>query len=391
MKTPSSFRPSGIAAFLVAFAALFVSSEAQQTTESPTPIAAALQPFVDDHVLAGAVTLVADKDRVLDLEAVGYADVATKRSMRTDDVFWIASMSKPITAVALMMLVDEGKVSLDDPVAKYLPEFSDVVVLDKKDKGAASRKPKSPILVRHLLSLTSGMEFKSDMEKQTLDVGTLAERVSSYAKMPLDFDPGTNYQYSNASINTAGRIIEVVSGMSYESFLDERLFKPLEMPDTTFWPNESQLARLAKAYRGNKDKSDIEETPIDLLRHPLSDRTRQPVPGGGLFSTAVDMAHFAQMVLNHGVYKGKRYLSEAAVAQMVGKQTPDSVAQGYGFGFRTNGTNYGHFGKYGTNMSIDSKRGIITLFMVQNAGWRNDEGKKIHPTFHKTAMDAFGR
>lgn len=358
--------------------------------DSPARVAPLLQPFVDDHVLAGAVTLVADKDKVLSLEAVGYSDVAAKRPMRTDDLFWIASMSKPIAATAMMMLVDEGKVGLDDPVAKYLPAFNDAMVLDKKAGERTPRKPKSTLLVRHLLSLSGGMQFGTAAEKggQPLDAGTLAERVQSYAKMTLDFDPGTNYQYSNASINTAGRMVEVVSGMSYEQFLDERLFQPLGMKDTTFVPSREQLARLAKSYQANKDKSDIQETPIDQLHYPLDDgHARHPVPAGGLFSTAEDVARFAQMMLHHGEFQGKRYLSESAVEQMTRKQTPDASTQGYGLGFRTNGTTFGHFGHYNTNLSIDTKRGLITVFMVQNAGWRNDEGKKIHPTFAKAAGD----
>ena len=131
----------------------------------------------------------------------------------------------------------------------------------------------------------------------------------SYAKMNLDFDPGTNYQYSNASLNTVGRIVEIVSGMPYEKFIDERILKPLGMKDTTFWPNEEQLSRLAKSYKGNADKTDLEETPIDQLKYPLSDRTRQPVPAGGLFSTAADVACFARMLLNGGTLDGKKYLS----------------------------------------------------------------------------------
>lgn len=377
---------------LVAALGLPLIAATPATTQPAPRIAPLLQPFVDEHVLAGAVTLVANKDTILSLEAVGYADVAAKKPMRTDDLFWIASMSKPIAATAVMMLVDDGKLSLDDPVAKYLPAFGDVTVLDKKGGDTSPRKPKGPILVRHLLSLSAGMQFRSPMESGPLDVGTLAERVDSYAKMTLDFDPGTNYQYSNASINTAARIVEIVSGTPYEKVLDQRLFQPLGMTDTTFWPSGARLARLAKSYQGNKDKSDIEETPIDQLRYPLDDRARGPIPAGGLFSTATDVARFARMMLNRGTIGGNRYLSESSVEQMTRKQTPAATTQPYGFGFRTNDTTFGHFGKYGTNLSIDFKRGLITVFMVQNAGWRDpDEGKKIHPTFAKAAAELIAK
>jgi len=229
------------------------------------------------------------------------------------------------------------------------------------------------------------------METPTLDLETLAARVRSYAAMPLEFQPDTKYQYSNAGINTAGRLIEVVSGMPYEQFLDQRLLQPLGMTETTFWPTPAQLTRLAKSYRATKDKSDIEETPIDQLRYPLDDRTRGPVPAGGLFSTAADMGRFGQMILNGGTFTGRRLLSEAAVREMTRKQTGESIDQGYGYGFHTNNVNFGHVGHYGTNLSIDSIHGMVTVYMVQNAGWRNEDGAKIHPAFHQAAMDAFGK
>ena len=361
----------------------------QKQSPSVLRIAPVLQPFVDDHVLAGAVVLVANKEHVLALESVGYADVVAKKPMRTDALFWIASMSKPITAAVLMVLVDEGKVQVDDPVEKYLPEFKTLMVKDKKDKHATPQPPKHPITIKNLLTHTSGMSFRSDFEKPTLDIGTLAERVSNYAALPLEFEPDTQYQYSNAGINTVGRIVEVVSGMAYEKFLDERLLKPLGMKDTTFWPNAEQLTRLAKAYRGTKDKADIEETPIDQLRYPLSDRTRGAIPAGGLFSTASDVGRFARMIANGGTFEGRRLLSETAVRAMTSKQTGPALEQGYGLGFQTTGAKFGHLGKYGTNFSIDTQHGLITVYMIQNAGWRNTDGNKIHPAFSKVATDTF--
>jgi CubicO group peptidase (beta-lactamase class C family) len=355
-------------------------------------LAAQLQPFVDSHTLAGGVTLVATKDKILDLSAVGYADIAAKKPMATDDLFWIASMSKPITATALMMLVDEGKVNVDDPVEKYLPEFKGQMLAVEKDADhILLKRPTHPITVKNVLSHTSGLPFSSPIERPTLDLLPLASRVQSYAMLPLDFDPDSNYKYANAGINTAGRIIEVVSGMLYEDFLDQRIFKPLGMKDTTFWPNEEQISRLAKSYKANQDKTDIEETPIGQLKYPLNDRTRQPMPAGGLFSTASDLARFCQMILNNGELDGKRYLSEAAVKQMTSRETPEGLKQSYGFGWSANGTTIGHGGAYSTNMSIDTKLGLITIFMVQNAGWRSDEGKKIQPAFNKAAVDAFGK
>jgi CubicO group peptidase (beta-lactamase class C family) len=352
-------------------------------------IAAALQPYADNHSLAGAVTLVANGEKVLSLEAIGLADVAAGNRMRSDALFWIASQSKPMTATALMMLVDEGKVKLDDAVARFLPEFNDQWLAVERDSDhVLLKRPKHQVTVRHVLSHTSGMAFKSAMEQPTLDLLPLRDAVRSYAMTPLQFDPGTQYQYSNAGINTAGRIIEVVSGIPYEEFMDKRLFEPLGMKDTTFWPDAMQLARLAKSYKPNAEKCDLEETTITQLKYPLDDRKRHPMPAGGLFSTASDVGRFCQMILNRGVYNGKRYLSEAAVQQMTKNQTGDAIKDGYGLGWSTGGGTFRHGGAYSTGMTIDPKRGLITVFMVQNAGFPKD-GAKSQEAFKQAAYGKF--
>jgi len=310
--------------------------------------------------------------------------VAAKKPLKTDAVFWIASQSKPITATALMMLVDDGKVKLDDPVEKYLPEFKgQELEVDKMRK-----KPIHPITVRNVLSHTSGLPFSSAMERPTLDLFPLRERVESYAKAPLQFEPDAKYQYSNAGINTAGRIIEVVSGMSYEDFLDKRLFGPLGMKDTTFWPSEEQITRLTKPYKPSKDKTDLEETTISQLKYPLNDRKRQPMPAGGLFSTASDVARFCQMILNGGEFNGKRCLSEDAVKQMTSRQTAEGLSTNYGLGWST-GASFGHGGALSTNMTIDPKRELIMVWMVQHAGFPGD-GNKSQGAFQKAAETLFG-
>jgi CubicO group peptidase (beta-lactamase class C family) len=375
------------------FAALLLVALALTPLRAPADdkaagLAGVLQPFVDRHELAGAVVLVADRDKVLALEAVGKADVAAEKPMRPDSLFWIASQSKPITAAAFMMLVDEGKVKLDDPVTKYLPEFNGQWLALPADKDHVLLvRPKRPITIRHILSHTSGMPFQSALEAPTLDGLPLRVAVRSYAMTPLQSEPGAKYQYSNAGINTAGRIIEVVSGMPYEEFLDKRLFGPLGMKDTTFWPSEEQFKRLARSYRPNADKKGLEEVPISQLRYPLTDRKRQPMPAGGLFSTAADVGRFCQMVLNGGVFEGKRLLSEEAVTQMTSKQTGE-LKDNYGLGWATGGT-FGHGGANATNMTIDPKRGLITVWMIQAVGFRGDGGK-AQGVFQKAAQERFG-
>ena len=206
---------------------------------NPHPFAAKFQPLVDNHTLAGAVCLVATKDRILDEEAIGYADLETKKPMAFDNEFWIASMTKPMTATALMMLVDEGKVKIDDPVENYLPEFTGQTVSGSKDEPPVPAN--HPILVREILSHTSGMV---NLPERPVP-GTLALHVQSYSESPLGAQPGTHFLYANANINTAGRIVEVVSGMPYEKFMQERIFTPLGMNDTTFQPDAAQMERLA--------------------------------------------------------------------------------------------------------------------------------------------------
>src|SRR5262249_28408946 len=243
------------------------------------------------------------------------------------------SMTKPMTAAALMMMVDEGKVSLDDPIEKYLPEFEGQWVIVEQDKDhQLLKKPTRVPTVRDCLRHTSGMPFGSALERPTIDKLLLKDAVGSYAMTPLQYEPATKYAYSNAGINTAGRIVEVVSGMSYEDFMAKRLFGPLGMTDTTWRPTSEQMKRLAKTYKPTKDGKDLEAMPIAPLAQPLTDATRQPCPGGGLFSTAKDVAVFGQMILNNGMHNGKRILSEAAIREMTRTQTDDLLNKGKGEG-----------------------------------------------------------
>jgi CubicO group peptidase (beta-lactamase class C family) len=373
-------------AYKLAVPLLLLSLSAPFVQADEPKIAAVLQPYVDSHSLAGAVTLVASKDKVLCVDAVGYADVGAKKPMTTDSVFWIASMSKPITGTALMLLIDEGKVNIDDPVEKYLPEFrGQMVIAYQDDSTKLLKRPKHPITVKNVLSHTSGLPFRSAIEQPTLDGLPLREAVRSYALTPLEFEPDSKYQYSNAGINTAGRIIEVVSGIPYEQFLDERLFKPLGMKDTTFWPNEEQVSRLAKSYKPNAAKDNLEEIQIGQLLYPLSDHSRRfPMPAGGYFSTAGDMGRFCQMLLNGGIYEGRRYVSEAALKQMVSKQTGDNLKDGYGLGWSVSPTTFGHGGAHATNMTVDTQRGLVTVWMIQHAGFPGN-GSQAQGAFQQAA------
>ena len=360
--------------------------------EGPATSSAILKPFVDKHELAGAVALVADKNKVLSVESVGFADIAAGKVMKQDNIFWIASQTKPMTAVAVMMLVDDGKISLDDPIEKYLPEFrGQMVVAEKDNERIVLRKPKPPITVRETLNHTSGLPFKSAIEEPTLDGLSLSSAVRSYAMTPLLSEPGAVYRYSNAGINTAARLIEVVAKVKYEDFMQQKLFDPLGMKDTTFWPNEAQSLRVAKSYRPDVSKTNLDEFPISQLIYPLTDRVhRFPMPAGGLFSTAIDTSLFCRMLLNNGELDGKRYLSENAIKELSKRQTPPAIKESYGLGFSVSPDSYGHGGAQATNMEIRSGKGLVLVWMVQHGGFPGDGGK-AQGAFKNWALDKFGK
>ena len=217
----------------------------------------------------------------------------------------------------------------------------------------------------------------------------LKNAVRTYAAEPLLFQPFTDYSYSNEGLNTAARIIEVVSGMPYEQFMQKRLFDPLGMSDTTFWPSAEQTARIATTYKLSKQASDLEATPIDQLTYPLSDRAhRYPMPAGGLFSTAADMEKFCRMILNGGTLDGKRYISERALHQMTSTQNGTLGGTDYGFGWAVSNGSFGHGGAYKNAIDIDPATGRILVFMVQQNGpWGTPDGDSILPTLKRIANE----
>ena len=346
----------------------------KDSTTLSAAVAAALQPYAERGELAGAVTLVADADGVCSLDTVGTADFAGGRAMTPDTLFWIASQTKPITAAAVMMLVDEGKLDVDAPVAQYLPEFAgQMVVVEQDDEHCLLRKPRHPITVANVLSHTSGLAFASLTEHPTLHGLPLPQAVRSYAMMPLVFEPDTQYLYSNCGINTAARILEVLTEQPYEEFLQERLLDPLGMVDTTFWPTAEQVQRLATAYRPGPDGTGFDVYQIVQLTYPLEQRVgRYPMPAGGLFSTAADCARFCRMVLRRGELDGRRYLSEAAVAEMTRRWTAPEIENSYGLGWQVGDGWAGHGGALASHMRVLWSLGAVQVYLVQHAGFAGD-------------------
>lgn len=353
-----------------------------------SPVAATLQPYVTSNSLAGAVAVVVEPDGIFSQDAVGYADVANKTPMKNDSLFWIASMTKPITAVAFMMLVDEGKVAVDDPVAKYIPQMAGLWAIESQNDFAMTlKRQKRPITLRHLLSHTSGLPFLTPLQMKDLSSLSLEDAVLTFRMNPLEFQPGEGYRYSNEGIDTIGHVIEIVSGMPYEQFLQTRIFDPLGMHDTTFFPNATQLRRLAKHYGPNAEKNGLHEVPLPFLKTPFDRPGRYPEPGGGLFSTGTDLARFCQMLLNEGILNGKRYLSEAVLAEVRKNQT-GNPEQKYGLGFFVDQDGhgaYGHGGAVGTKMTIYPRKKIALIWLVQHSGFVGD-GQKAEDAFTNATL-----
>lgn len=360
-------------------------------------IPAQMQAFVDKGEISGIVTLVATRDKVVHLAAVGKSDLESGRAMQTDDLFWIASMSKPITAVAVAICKDDGKLSFDDPVEKYIPEFKKVTLAG----GAA---PSRPIMIRDLLTHTSGMGEYSKSQPHW----TLQEFVNQAISQPLKFQPGTKWSYSTAGIDALGRVVEIVSGKSFDAFMKERIFDPLQMTETTFWLSPEQARRFAHNYRLNPTTQKLEPATIAYMYGTeITDRQRPPLGGAGLFSTAADIGKFYQMTLNHGSVNGKQILKAETLAEMLKVQTGELTARpgmpwGYGFCIVTDPKameanamltpgSYGHGGAHGTSSWVDPAKGAVYVIMLQRASLRNPDNSDMHRVFQETANAAFGK
>lgn len=360
----------------------------------------AMDQMVARNEIAGAVTLVVTADKVLHQETTGAADIASARPMAPNTLFWIASMTKPVTAVAVLMLQDEGRLHVSDPVARYIPEFATL--------RTPSGKPAS-LTITQILTHTSGLGEAAGTAAQ--DARTLADLVPLWLAAPMQFEPGEQWRYCQSGINAAGRIVEVVSGQPFDVFLEKRLFAPLGMKDTTFYPTEAQRQRLVTAYSRNATTGALEPVPA---RHDFGTRSRPPQGNGGLYSTAPDYARFCQMLLGGGTYKGRRYLSPQALRHLNTPLTGDLPTgffqndtfgrhgSRYGWGLGTcvlktphegvaamlsPGT-YGHGGAWGTQAWIDPLRGVAYVLMVQRANFPNSDASEVRRAFQSAAAAA---
>jgi CubicO group peptidase (beta-lactamase class C family) len=369
-----------------------------------TKVRARMQEFVDKQEITGAVTVVGRKSGILSLEAVGSLNLEKGQPMPKDALFRIASMTKPITAIGIMMLAQEGRLSIDDAVEKHLPEFRGQMLVAERGKDTLTlKKPSRPITLRDLLTHTSGLPGGPPVglsDLYTKRNHTLAEGVMAFSQRPLDFEPGSKWAYCNAGIDTLGRVIEVVSGQSYEEFLAQRIFQPLGMKDTTFYPTPAQLERAAVIY--DKKDGKLVADPNRLIGPPKD--ARYPIPAGGLYSTGADLAKLYQLMLNRGKRGMIRFLSEDAVTAMTQVQTGDlttgfTPGNGWGLGWcvvrKPQGVtemlspgSYGHGGAFGTQAWLDPEKDLFLVLLIQRTGLPNSDASEMRKEFQAAAVTA---
>jgi CubicO group peptidase (beta-lactamase class C family) len=368
--------------------------------ESGNPaIRAAIEKFIDAQDISGAVTVVVSKDKVLALDTIGFADIAGKKPMEPNTLFWQASMTKPLTGISILMLQDEGKLQVSDPVEKFIPEFAAL----KTPSGQPAH-----ITIEQILTHTSGLgEGDAAAIK---GAHTLADLIPIYLASSMLYEPGDHWRYTQSGINVAARIVEVASGLSFDNFVGKHILKPLGMKNTTFYPNKKQRSHLATPYIKDKQTGTLAAAPYAAF----GNKGQPPFGNAGLFSTGPDYARFCQMLLNGGTFKGKRYLSPAAFQQLTTVHTGElktgflqteeygSRGMNYGWGIGvailksphpgvaemlSPGT-YGHGGAWGTQAWIDPVRGLAYILMVQRPG-TNGDASKLRQAFQQAASDAF--
>src|SRR6266853_741257 len=386
------------------------------STERLVRVTEMMKRHVAASEISGGVTLIARHGRIAHLEAVGVMDADSKKPMTKDAVFRIASMTKPVTGLAIMMMMEEGKLRITDPVSKYIPQFKDMkvaVALPRQTPppGAGDEPPAAPrfytvpaerdITIRDLLTHTSGLVSgpmsNADARKPAVvrkPTETLADYIPRLGMTALEFQPGTRWAYSaQAGFDTLGRIVEIVSGQPFDRFLRQRVFDPLGMKDVSFYPTETLEPRMPTAYQiGPKGT---------MVKNQNSGGMQSRVyfmGSGGLITTAEEYAKFAQMLADGGEMNGKRLLSPRTVAYMSSVHASDTLqgrTPGEGFGLsvrvvhsavasgaRVSDGSFGWSGAYGTHFWVDPKEDLIAVMMIQTPV------REMRPEFENAVMQA---
>ncbi len=359
--------------------------------------------LVDENTVAGAVVVVARRGKVAYLKSFGMMDIEADKAMKPDTIFRIYSMSKPITTTAAMVLLEEGKFKLDEPVSKYLPDFKDLKV---HGPGGKLEEPTRPMSIRDLMRHTSGLTYgifgdtpvdKMYREAKVLGNSSLEEMVRRLGKIPLMYQPGTKWHYS-VSTDVLGRLVEVVSKKPLDEFFQKRIFEPLDMKDSGFFVPADKLDRFAANYSPDGNGG------LKVKDAPATSRYLQKPKrlsgGGGLVSTARDYTRFCQMLVNGGLLDEERLLDEETIAMMLKNQLPAGVKHGDGFGLgfyvdlqRKGGSpavalgEYGWSGAASTHFWISPKQGMIVVTLQQHMPFRSIIKNKVKPLVYEAVTE----
>lgn len=359
----------------------------------------ALQPFVDSGQLAGAISIFY-KDGVQETCCIGYADVAAKRPIALNNAYMQCSQTKGFCGVTIAKLVEEGKLSLDDPVSKYLPEFSELWVLDgEKDGIKTLHKAKNVLTVRMCLNHTGGFPFEISAKRGDVRGGgwsggaPIRQTASIAAASPLMFEPGTKVRYSNTGIDIGAAVVETITGMKWENYLKQEVLDPLGMHSTWFWPTDRQLKRKIELYDVVENGSAKWREECDNQQRPYNDSHVFASAGAGLWTTALDQIKFYKMLMNLGVGdNGVRILKEETVKSILAKSTRPKELGGYSLGLyapydETEDQWVGHGGAWGTNCSVNWQKKELRLWVVQVVGnqpWSEVWNKAAEKFFSRT-------
>ena len=387
-----------VALLLVSFCMALTVSAQSKVKDSKTQYAQeVLQPYVESGQLAGAIS-VFYKDGVQETCCIGYADVAQQRPIKLDNVFMQCSQTKGFCGVTIAKLVEEGKLSLDDPVSKYLPEFKELwVQVQNKDGVRVLNKAKNVLTVRMVMNHTGGFPFEISAKRGDVRGGgwsggaPIRQVASIAAASPLMFEPGTRDQYSNTGIDIGAAIVEVITGMKWEEYLKQEVLDPLGMKSTWFWPTDKQLKKKVELYQTKKNAPAEWVEEKEMQQRPYNDSHVFASAGAGLWTTANDQLKFYKMLMNLGVGEnGVRILKEETVKEMLAVTTRPQNMGGYSLGLQAPKVDnenawFGHGGAWGTNCSVNWHKKQLKLWVIQCAGggqpWQKDVDKAAEKFF----------
>ena len=398
-----------LAALLSASTCLFAGNKAK---DSKTHFAYdVLAPYVESGELPGAITVFYN-DGVQETCCIGYVDARTKRKIKLNSAFMQCSQTKGFCGVTVAKLVEEGKLSLDDPVSKYLPEFKNLMIYDSSDSSTMTlRNAKNVLTLRMVLNHTGGFPFETCAKRNDIRGGgwsggaPLRQNAVVAASMPLMFEPGTQIQYSNTGIDIAAAVVEVVTGMKWEDYLKQEVLDPLGMKDTWFWPTDRQIRNKIELYTYIENAPAQWEYEAAWQQRPYNDSHVFASAGAGLWTTVRDQLKFYKMLMNLGVGEnGVRILKEETVKNLLAvSQRPADMVEGYSLGLVAPVVDdedqwFGHGGAWATSCSVNWHTKQLTLFVVQTLGgpqpWREEVEKNAWRKFYgsvtnNSAIDSY--